>query len=138
MTSIDDPIDFDLKMYWAPNELEEMVIKETTKTDNMAMKLIVKKPDYLGLSKWEFRHGSKSITASMNDKHWLVDFQSRKIDIRPGDALRCRVTLENSYGYDNELIRELYTVTKVEKILVDHTWNQISLLPDDPENKGKK
>jgi hypothetical protein len=27
------------------------------------------------------------------------------------------VTIEHSYGYDNELIRETYTVTAVEEVL---------------------
>jgi len=99
-----------------------MTIKETKKFENMPMNLIVKKPDYLGLSKWEFRHGTKTILARMSHESWLLDFQNRKFDIRPGDALSCIATVEYFYGYDNELIKEAYTVTKVEKVLVDQGW----------------
>lgn len=130
--SIDyEPIDFNLKAYWDIDELEKMSIKETTKHEDMTMNLIVKKPDYLGYSKWDFRHGKKAITASISDESWLVDFKSRKFDIRPGDALRCTVSVEYYYGYDSELIKESYDITKIESILIDRSWSQQSLIGDD-------
>ncbi len=132
------PLDFDLKVYWSPEELDDMSIKETTKFDNMRMNLIVKKPDYLGASKWDFRHGSKQISASIHDDQWLIDFQHRNVDIRPGDAIRCLVSVENSYGYDNELVKETYTVTKVEEVLIEQAWKQDGLLSDDTKNLDHK
>ena len=115
-----------------------MSIKETTKFDNMRMNLIVKKPDYLGTSKWDFRHGSKQISASIHDELWLMNFQHRNVDIRPGDAIRCLVSVENSYGYDNELVKETYTVTKVEEVLIEQVWKQDGLLSDDTKNLDHK
>jgi hypothetical protein len=49
--------------------------------------------------------------------------------VRPGDALKCIVTLERSYGFDNELIEETYTVTKVTEVL-QNQFRQISFLED--------
>jgi hypothetical protein len=41
------------------------------------------------------------------------------VDVRPGDALKCLATIEYKYGFDNELLEEEYTVTKVEDVLVN-------------------
>jgi len=116
MSKDEKPIDFDLSVRWSDEELSDLAIKETTKFEKMPITLIVKRPDYLGKSKWDFRHGKKQITAKIEDLGWLNEFQSRKVDIRPGDALRCLVTIEHKYGFDNELAEEEYTVTKVEGV----------------------
>jgi hypothetical protein len=116
------PADFELAVQWTDQQLHDMLVKETVKGENQPMTLIVKKPDYLGKSKWDFRHGGRQISANISDSEWLAAFQSRKIDVRPGDALRCLVNIEHHYGYDNELITETYIVTKVVEVLE----NQIS------------
>lgn len=109
-------VDFNLSIRFAPEELLDIAVKETVKFEKMPMLLVIKKPDYLGRSRWEFRHGKKMISAKIEDTDWLIQFQSRKIDVRPGDALHCIVTIENKYGYDNELISEDHTITKVEGV----------------------
>lgn len=109
-------VGFNLSVRWNIEELEQFAIKETTKFEKMPMTLIVKRPDYLGKSKWDFRHGKTPVSANIEDRNWLDDFQSRKMDIRPGDALRCLVTIEHKYGYDNELISQEYLITKVESV----------------------
>lgn len=111
------PADFDLAVRWDEKDLERMLVKETVKAENMPMTLIVKKPDYLGKSKWDFRHGGKMISANVGDEEWLRKFQTRQIDVRPGDAIRCTVNVENHYGYDNELVSETFAITKVTQIL---------------------
>jgi len=129
LSSITEPADFDLAVVIDPISLEEMAIKETTKFENMQMNLVVKKPDYLGDSKWELRHGKKSISARINDSDWLRRFQARQVDVRPGDALKCAVTVEYGYGFDNELVRENYTVEQVVKVLENQISDQGRLLP---------
>jgi hypothetical protein len=111
------PIDFDLAMRWDPADLLRLAVKETTKHENMPLTLIVKRPDYLGNSMWDLRHGRTTISAKIAHADWLRRFQARSIDVRPGDALRCLVTIENSYGYDNELISTSYIVTNVQEVL---------------------
>jgi hypothetical protein len=117
LTRDESPLDFDLTVKWSTLELSDLAVKETTKFEKMPLTLVVKRPDYLGKSRWDFRHGRKPIPAKIEDEAWLIDFQTRKIDVRPGDALRCLVTIENKYGFDNELIAEDYVVTKVEAVL---------------------
>lgn len=120
-------VDFDLTIAWSPEELSQLVTKETVTFAAAPMILAVKKPDYLGNSKWDFRHGRKTITAKIEDAAWLEKFQNREIDVRPGDALRCLVQIENGYGYDNELVLEKYTITKIDDVLVNQ-YKQSDLL----------
>ena len=50
--------------------------------------------------------------------------------IRSGDALRCRVRQKFHYGYDNELIAEKYTITKIEDVL-ENKYKQTDLFDDE-------
>jgi hypothetical protein len=126
-----EPAEFDLSIKWAPEELIALAVKDTSITNNMAMTLIVRRPDYLGESQWDFRHGRRTISARINDAEWLDNFQLRRIDVRPGDALKCLVTLEQSYGHDNELIAEKITITKVIEVLEFNT-TQLGLFESPP------
>jgi hypothetical protein len=60
-----------------------------------------------------------AISARIEDEAWLERFQSRQIDVRPGDALHCDVRIEHLYGHDNELISERYAIVKVRAVLAD-------------------
>ena len=110
-------IRFNLSVRWTDEELSNLAVKETTTFEKMPITLIVKRPDYLGISKWDFRFGKKAISAKIEDSSWLARFHGREIDIRPGDALKCLATIQHKYGFDNELIVEDYTVTEVLSVL---------------------
>jgi hypothetical protein len=116
---IDGEVELDLTTDIDADELSALATKETISLPPAEMILAVKRPDYLGNSKWELRHGKRSISVRMEDLVFLKAFQSRKQDVRPGDALRCMVTVEMRYGYDNELISELYAVKRVIDVLED-------------------
>ena len=91
------------------------------------MILAVKKPDYLGKSQWELRHGSANIRARIEHGDWLTRFQNREVDVRPGDSLRCVVEQELHYGYDNELLLQTFVVTEVVEVL-QNTYHQENLI----------
>lgn len=112
-------VELDLTVDIDPEQLAELATKETIKLPPAEMILAVKKPDYLGNSKWDLRHGKRSISVRMDDDQFLADFQGRKKDVRPGDALRCKVIVEMRYGYDNELISETYSIFEVIEVLED-------------------
>ncbi len=115
----DGPVEVDLTVDIDPDQLAELATKETIKLPPAEMILAVKKPDYLGNSKWDLRHGRRSISVRMEHDKFVADFQGRKTDVRPGDALRCRVIVEMRYGFDNELISETYSVIEVIEVLED-------------------
>ena len=87
----------------------------------------MKKPDYLGESQWDFRHGTTSMSARIEDSKWLGEFQTRRIDVKPGDALRCRVRIEISYGFDNEVVAEKYFIEEVSEVIQNVYYDQGSL-----------
>ena len=113
----DDEIEFNLGLQIDTDNIQELLTKETIASDSSELILVVKKPDYLGASKWDFKHGTKTISASIDDSDWLNEFQSRKIDVRPGDALRCSVRIEVNYGFDNEVLSENFTIKSVVEVL---------------------
>lgn len=88
----------------------------------------VKKPDYLGESRWEFRHGTRPISAKIVHADWLKDFHNRKYDIRPGDSLRATVLTTVSYGYDKEVVAIHYDITEVKEIIQQSNSDQLPLL----------
>jgi len=117
---------FNLSMRVDVSEIEDLAIRETIDNPETVMLLAVKKPDFLGESQWEFKHGSKTIRAKVADESWLFDFKARKIDVRPGDALRCIVVVSYDYGFDGELLRERYLIVSVQE-KIDNQYQQDDL-----------
>lgn len=113
----DDRHDMNLKIRWDIDAIEELAIRETEVASAASMVFIVKKPDYLGESRWDLRHGKSSVSAKIEDVKWLAKFQGRNLDVRPGDALRCKARIEMAYGFDNELIAERYLIEEVLAIV---------------------
>lgn len=111
--------EMDLNVRWDAETLEDLAVKHTFDSPPLTMILAVKKPDYLGASRWSFRHGKRTIEAKIEDEVWLRSFQGREIDVRPGDALECTVMMESLYGHDNELLTERYRVLEVRGVLTD-------------------
>lgn len=122
--------EFNLNIRWNIDDLEQLAVRETIVFPPAPMILAVKKPDYLGESKWELRHGKRNIQAKIEHTEWLKRFQSRQVDVRPGDALKCSVKIEHLYGHDNELITERYTVTEVMDVLANQ-FDQAELFDSD-------
>lgn len=107
--------------------IEALAVSQTEIHTVPSMVLFVKKPDYLGSSMWEFRHGKRSMSAKIEDEKWLVHFQNRGVDVRPGDALKCRVRIELLYGFDNELLEERHSVEEIQEVL-ENKYRQPTLL----------
>ncbi|WP_419253539.1 hypothetical protein ACN2C6_18285 [Caulobacter sp. ErkDOM-YI] len=128
ITGEGDRVEMNLSMRWDIEDIEAMAVKQTLEFPVATMILAVKKPDYLGDSKWELRHGKRTVSARIEDVEWLKRFQARQEDVRPGDALKCDVRIEHLYGHDNELLTERYTILKVYEVLVD-SYSQLNL-PD--------
>lgn len=125
-------VEMNLAFRWNVEDLEALAVKQTLSSPAMEMIIAVKKPDYLGASKWEFRHGRRTIQAKIEDLEWMRAFQGRRIDVRPGDALRCTVSVDSLYGHDNELIAERYVIKQVHEVLMDRfTQAELGFLDED-------
>lgn len=121
------PINRDFSI--SPESLENLRLKEAMESESI-MILKVKKPDYLGESKWEFRHGKRIIEAKINDLEWLQQFREREIFIAPGDAVRAEVKIVRKYDYNGELISTKHTIQKIIEIIPMSPDTQLSLFPD--------
>lgn len=103
---------FNLLMKMDYDGLEDLITNEVY-TNNSRMVLKIRKPDYLGESKWSFRHGGKPLDAKITDTEWLFKFKNREIDVRPQDALVCEVVITAKYDHDNNLLGNSYEIVKV-------------------------
>jgi len=121
---------FNMSLDWGNLDIERLAVRETILSPATPMILAVKRPDYLGSAQWEFRHGKRSIKAKIEDVNWLEGFQSRRFDVRPGDALRCLVRHDVSYGYDNEMVKEVFTIDTVQDVL-ENQFDQSDLFDDE-------
>lgn len=127
----EESAEFNLSIRLNIDEIEALAVRETQTYRVRSMVFIVKKPDYLGASMWELRHGRATVTARIEDDAWLSSFQNRLIDVRPGDALRCQVRIETLYGHDNELIAEKYFIERVHEVLENEYQQHFLFGPDE-------
>ena len=81
------------------------------------MIFVVEMPDYRGSGQWLLKHGGTRTTAAAEPGTLLDRFYRRELDIRPGDALRCKVDFETSYGPDHEVLSERYRIVEIVEVL---------------------
>jgi hypothetical protein len=81
------------------------------------MIFVVEMPDYQATGEWRLKHGETRTTAYCEPGTLLDKFYRRELDIRPGDALRCKVDFETSYGPDHEVLAERYRIVEIIEVL---------------------
>ena len=111
-TSVEGQSIYNRRLHISEAMVQELVTRETIPTEGERI-VKVKKPDYLGNSKWEFKYAGRAIEAKILDVHWLQRFQSNVEPLKPGDSLRVTLREDVAYGYDSEIVNIDYTVLKV-------------------------
>ncbi len=96
--------------------VQELITRETIEGEGERI-LKVKKPDYLGNSKWGFKYGAHMIEAKILDLNWLGKFQNNHEPVHPGDSLRVVLREAVAYGYDNEIVHTEYEITEVREVI---------------------
>ena len=124
----DEKASFNIGLSISPEMIEEILTKESIENKSI-MILKVKKPDYLGESKWDFIHANKSFSAKIVDVRWLSDFQNRSVTVKPGDSLRAEVQIIVKYGYDNNVVGVQHNILKVIKVLSIEDNTQTNMFP---------
>ena len=81
------------------------------------MIFVVEMPDYQGTGEWRLKHGDTRTVAIAEAGTLLDKFYRRELDVRPGDALRCKVDFETSYGPDHEVLAERYRIVEIVEVL---------------------
>lgn len=126
-------VEFNLSLYIAPETIEELITADIIESSSqMIMK--VKKPDFLGISQWEFRHDNRVIIAKILDEEWLKKFQEGTILIKPGDAIRAEVHTQVRYGFDRDVVATHHSVIKVIQVIHKEETYQANLF-DRPKRK---
>lgn len=80
------------------------------------MIFVVEVPDYRGTGEWQLKHGEAHVIGTC-EAGALDRFYQRDLDIRPGDALHCRVEFETAYGPDHEVLTERFRIVEVLEVL---------------------
>lgn len=107
--------------------VRELITRETIQSEGVRI-LKVRKPDYLGDTKWGFKYAGHLIDAKILDDSWLAQFQTRQVSIQPGDSLRVVLQEAISYGYESEIVHTHYEVVKVIEIILGQKFVQEKLL----------
>lgn len=81
------------------------------------MIFLVEMPDYQATGQWQLKHGGTRTLAYCEPGTMLDKFYRRELDIRPGDALRCKVDFETAYGPDHEVLSERYRIVEILEVL---------------------
>jgi len=116
------------KAYEISEEVREEILTKESSTSQHDLILPVKKPDYLGQSKWELRYQGHTIEAAIEDKQWLSTFQQGLIRLSPGDSLSARVEFKIKEDFDTGESDVHHHVLKVKEVI--HAHKQQDLFPD--------
>jgi hypothetical protein len=90
---------------------------------------VVEMPDYQGSGQWLLKHGGTRTTAAAEPGTLLDKFYRRELDIRPGDAIRCKVDIETSYGPDHEVLAERYRIVDIVEVLPPTRGEAVAATP---------
>ena len=117
---------FNRELVVSTDAVNKVITRETLVSE--AERIVkIKKPDYLGSSKWMVKYGTHLIEAKILDNEWLAQFQRREVILQPQDSLRVVMREEVSYGYDNEIVCTNYSIVKVVQLIPALKWEQTNL-----------
>jgi len=116
----------DLTRTWSPTaSITPDAARETHSEGEMI--LTVRKPDMIGDTQWQFRHGKNNVSAPIIDQEWLEEYHAGNIDLRPGDALRSTVRFSYEYDGKGKLTGQHIEVEKVLEV-IKSDGEQVSFL----------
>jgi hypothetical protein len=126
LVSVVDVTPIEKRIRITSEDIAQLLTQETISSETI-MTLLVKKPDYLGNSKWEFKHGDHALDARIADLDWLARFQSGEVDLKPGDALQAIVRTEVAVGFEGNNVDTRHEVLKVLAVVPGTTSEQDTL-----------
>jgi hypothetical protein len=107
--------------------LEDAILTREKRTMTVDAILPVKKPDFIGQSKWEMYYSNHPIKAPIEDTDWLSSFQAAKQDLNPGDALKTQLEITTSYDHTGQIMGHSFRVLKVFGIIPGLSYEQTEL-----------
>jgi len=123
------PVPINRRFGLSSERIEELLTAEVVERTPVRV-LIVKKPDYLGASMWQFRLGGRNIEAKVLDAEWLDDFQHRRVELHPGDGIRAETSEQIKLDRHANIVAEHYAVLRVLTVIRADQFAQGDLLED--------
>lgn len=120
----------DIASDWQPSEIVEVPEGEMELVAEQQTVLMVRKPDLLGKTAWQFKLGKKPLSLPIEDNEWLHRYHAREVVILAGDALSVILKTVSKFSSSGELIENRQTIMKVLKV-IQNSKNQGELLGDD-------
>jgi len=106
--------------------IEALMIKNTIESESIVV-LRIKKPDYLGKSKWSFYFEDRVIEAKILDLDWLENFQNQEVDIRPKDSIRAKMISKIDLADNGIIMREHHEILEVVEVIKYVHYTQLDL-----------
>jgi hypothetical protein len=122
-----DETRIETRLVVTPLDIESLLTESVVRADS-TVNLLVKKPDYLGRSMWEFRVGDRIIEATMDDEQWLEKFRAGEIPLQPGDALKTHLLTKTARGFEGHDVSTHYSVLRVLAVVHGDVGRQGDLL----------
>jgi hypothetical protein len=97
------------------DDVERLLTDEVVESQSRTL-LLIKKPDYLGNSRWEFRLDNRTIEARLLDEQWLLRFREGHIPLLPGDALDVELHSELLRSFEGNVVGTRYSVEFVHGV----------------------
>lgn len=111
-----------------PRSVEE-IFREEKETFPSKDVLIVRRPDYVGSSKWDFislKRGDKPVSARILHEDWLNEWREHKKHVLPGDALQVMIKTTKVIC-KNKTIRYEDVVTEIIETIPQSNVDQFRL-----------
>lgn len=105
------------KRFKLPAEKIETILTEHVAIAERVLVLKVKKPDFLGFSKWDMKHDSKAVSVKIDHIEWLNKFHKQEVSVLPGDSIKGLVKITENVDKHGQLVGEEYSIIRVDEIL---------------------
>ena len=108
------------------DKIQEDLVADIMETDTIRI-LKIKKPDFLGNSMWELKHGTQTIRAKITDGRWLKRFRDGEISTRPGDAIMGKIKESYKYDKSGNLVSSHHEIYEIIKVIGRDDETQLTL-----------
>lgn len=95
----------------------ENTFHDNIRENTIDIKMIIKKPVFVGHSKWELLYENKTYDTVIEDETFKDKLHNREIAIMSGDLLECNFKSRLTYNDENEIIESKYYILKVYAVV---------------------
>jgi hypothetical protein len=107
----------DLTSHWLPSDHLPKTTAESELSNDVHMVLVIRRPDLLQDTQWQFRHGKTTVAAPIADHDWMDQFRAGAFPLKPGDALRVLMRFEYKYDANGDLIEQKTSIVRVFEVI---------------------